>query len=298
MNRTKHIIEAPINLGLKEPVPGREPGVATLPAWLRQHGLYDYISPKTVLTIEPPSYQWVPDPESGVNNTEAIIRYARQLAHAVASKVSQHGFPVVIGGDCSILIGTMLGLKKVGTYGLFFLDGHTDFMGPELSETGGAAGMDLAIVTGYGHHTLTNIDHQQPYVKETLVWCVGNREYNASYVQAIKDSHVHYESLASLREQGALACVRQFLAMMEASPLRGFWIHVDVDVLSDEVMPAVDSRQPGGLSYPEFNVLLKTLLQSEQAAGLQITILDPTLDPSGEITDQFIRNIGPIIAEL
>ena len=298
MNRIKHIIEAPSNLGLKEPAPGHEPGVKMLPSWLRKYGLYHFIAPKAVHRVMPPSYSMTLDRESGVRNAAHIISYSQELAQITTELIAKEIFPIVIGGDCSILLGTMLGLKKVGRYGLFFLDGHTDFITPELSQTGGAAGMDLALVTGRGPDKLTDIDHQKPYVEEIHVWCVGNREYDASYVQPVENSNIHYYSLASLREEGIESCVRQFLIMIEEEKLNGFWIHVDVDVLSDEVMPAVDSRQPGGLSYREFNTLLKVLSQSERAVGLQITILDPSLDSSGEITRQFVENMGPILAAM
>jgi arginase len=71
----------------------------------------------------------------------------------------------------------------------------------------------------------------------------------------------------------------------------GFWVHLDADVLDDEVMPAVDSRQPGGLSYAELIELLRVLLRSELAVGMQVTIFDPELDPTGGIAEEFTSAI-------
>lgn len=71
--------------------------------------------------------------------------------------------------------------------------------------------------------------------------------------------------------------------------LDGFWIHIDVDVLDDTIMPAVDSRQPGGLGYKDFNEILRLLLTDAKATDLEITILDPDLDPSGEYIEDFIH---------
>ena len=81
---------------------------------------------------------------------------------------------------------------------LFFLDGHTDFITPELSGTAGAAGMDLAIVTGHGHEKLTNIYEQGHYVKKENVYCVGNREYDEAYERPVKESSVRYLDLLTL----------------------------------------------------------------------------------------------------
>jgi hypothetical protein len=73
--------------------------------------------------------------------------------------------------------------------------------------------------------------------------------------------------------------------MMETSGVDGFWIHLDADVLDDAIMSAVDSRQPGGLSHSELVELLRGLLRSGLAVGMEVTIFDPELDPTGEIAD-------------
>lgn len=176
------IIEFPSNLGLKEPAPGHEPGVKKLPDWLRKHGFHDLINPSGIYRLDPPAYSMQLDKASGVRNAENINSYAKDQAALLGPILSGGSFPLILGGDCSILIGSALALKKAGNYALFYLDGHTDFMLPELSETGGAAGMDLAFITGYGHEKLSNIDGLKPYIPESQVWCVGNREYDPSYV--------------------------------------------------------------------------------------------------------------------
>jgi arginase len=117
-------------------------------------------------------------------------------------------------------------------------------MWPELSGTKGAAGMDLAIVTGNGHPKLANISGLGPYFKEEHVWCAGNREFDELYVKTITDSNIHYYDLLHLRETEIKNCCHGFLNMINKNRLDGFWIHLDVDVLDDELMPAVDSRDP------------------------------------------------------
>jgi len=192
----------------------------------------------------------------------------------------------------------MLALKQLGNFGLFFLDGHTDYIWPELSHTGGAAGMDLAIVTGHGHDKLANINRQKPYVKEEQSWCVGNREYDdPEYIAAIENSNVNYFDLNRLREYGIEKTISDFLAMADHKNLDGFWIHLDVDVLNDDIMPAVDSRAPGGLSYDELRMILGRLLKSPKATGIEITILDPDLDPEGKYTRLFVEQVGGMLGE-
>jgi len=284
------IIELPFNLGLKEPSPGHEPGVKKMPSWLRAHKFHELIDPENVYTLEAPPYSMDVDEASGVRNADAIIAYAKQQGKIIDTVLAEESFPLLIGGDCSILIGNMLALKKKGNYGLFYLDGHTDFMWPELSHTAGAAGMDLAFVTGHGHDKLVDIDGQKPYVKEEHVYCVGNREYEDWYVELIKKSSIHYVDLHALRHAGIENCIAGFLNMVHSDELDGFWIHIDVDVLNDIIMPAVDSRTPDGLLYDEFNNILQLLLSDSKAAGVEITILDPELDPTGDYTREFVHN--------
>lgn len=293
-----HLIEAPSNLGLQAAPSGVVPAVNQLPAWLKRWGLYEVLAPKDVYTVLPPPYAGEVDPASGVRNADAIGTYSQHLAACITQVVGQGAFALVLGGDCSIMLGVGLGLRKLGPYGLFFLDGHTDYAWPGLSATGGAAGMDLALVTGRGPAKLTNLDGQQPYFCPEHAWSVGNRDTDAAYVAAITASAVQYVDLGALRQQGSQACAQAFLDDMEARQLAGFWIHFDVDVLDQELMPAVDSPQPGGLTYAELAGLLIPLLQSPKVVGLDITILDPSLDPTGDITRQFVAGLQPIFAAL
>lgn len=290
MRDSIYILEFPSNLGLKEPCAGQEPGVKKLPDFLKKHNFHSSLNPRSILRLEPPTYAMTLDEISGVRNADQIVKYAKDQSQMLEKVLSENKFPIVIGGDCSILIGNSLALKNMGPFALFFLDGHTDFMWPVLSHTGGAAGMDLAIVTGYGHDKLTNIDGQKPYFKEEHIWCVGNRTYEEWYVKAIMDSSINYIDLNVLRLYGIKKCISDFLQMVKTEKLDGFWIHVDVDVLNDNIMPAVDSRQPDGLDYEEFNEIIHLLLADTKAIGLEITILDPDLDHSGDYTKKFVNN--------
>jgi len=296
MNSNKiNIFEFPANLGLKKTEFEIEPGVKFLPAWLKKNEFHDRIKPELTFTLQPPVYSMDLDKETGVRNTEKIIGYAIRQAEFLADYLKQDSFQIIIGGDCSILIGNALAMKQKGEYGLFFLDGHTDYILPELSESKQAAAMELGIVTGYGHERLTNILSLKPYFKESNVWCVGNREYDPDGVKPIMDSDINYFDLDTLRKIGIENCTFQFLKMIEENELDGFFIHLDVDVLNDDIMPAVDSRQNDGLNYPEFITLLGMLLSSPIAIGIEITILDPNLDKEGKYTEEFVSNFVKVV---
>lgn len=285
------IVEFTSNLGLKEPQTGKEPGVNRLPDWLWKHNLHRTINPKNIIRVDPPKYSNSKDPETNILNTDSLVTYTREQAYLINNLLSANKFPFVLGGDCSILLGSAMALKQKGNYGLFYLDGHTDFMDISLSETGGAGGMAASIVTGNGHQKLTNILNLSPYIKEENLWCVGNREYDDEYENEIRKSSATYISLQELRKQGITKSVKTFLSEVENKNLDGFWLHIDVDVLNDDIMPCVDSRTPDGLTYEEFNELTSYLFETQKLSGLEITILDPDLDETGQYTKDFVINI-------
>jgi arginase len=289
--REIYIVEFPSNLGLKEPQPGKEPAVKRLPDWFQRHNLHKILDPENTLRLDPPKYTNIKDSETQILNANSLIEYAREQAYLVNNLLTRNKFPFILGGDCSILLGSAIALKQKGNYALFYLDGHTDFMDISLSETGGVGGMAASIVTGNGHEKLTNILNLSPYVKEENLWCVGNREYDDEYENEIRNSSATYISLKDLREKGISNCTAAFLSEVENKNLDGFWLHIDVDVLNDTIMPCVDSRTPDGLTYGEFNELTSYLFQSKKLCGLEITILDPDLDTTGQYTKDFVDNI-------
>lgn len=145
-----YIVEFPSNLGLKEPQPGKEPGVKKLPDWLWKNNLHKFIPHKDIIRLDPPKYTSNKDNETQILNANSLVEYAREQAYLINNLLTQNKFPFILGGDCSILLGSAIALKQKGNYGLFYLDGHTDFMDVSLSETGGVGGMAASIVTGNG----------------------------------------------------------------------------------------------------------------------------------------------------
>jgi len=167
------LITAPSILGLKPS------GVEHLAGRLLSTGLETKLQlqyPVLHLPTINSQYSGLRDADSNCLNTNAIIDFSQHLADIVASTVRLQRFALVLGGDCSILLGIMSGLKPVGSYGLVFLDAHADFYEPEKSLTGEVADMDLAIVTGRGPDKLTNMNDLRPYVRDEHVIQVGQRD--------------------------------------------------------------------------------------------------------------------------
>jgi arginase len=284
IRRPLEIVEAPSNLGLRPPAPGRQPGVRRMPEALRAAGLHARLAPAAVCRVEPPPYSFDLDPRLGVRNARAIRDYSGRLADAIGAALDRAAFPLVLGGDCSILIGAMLALRRRGRFGLLFADGHTDFGTPATSGTGGAAGMDLAIVCGVGLPLLTEVGGTPPLVRDEDVVAFGFRDVDdrGSYPwREVFETRIAMVALARVREVGIEGAVGSALAHLAGRGVAGFWLHVDVDVLDSRLFPAVDSPQPDGLTLEELSVLVRLACGSPLCAGAEVAIYDPDLDPDG-----------------
>lgn len=279
--RPRTVLDAPSNLGLAPPAPGREPGTRRMPDVLRWNGLRARLGARDAGRIQPPPYGTEVHP-SGIRNADAIAAYSRALADAVESIVLRRELAVVLGGDCSILLGNLLGAGRcIDGLGLVFLDGHSDFATPERSGTHGAAGMDLALAVGRGPPLLAALAADGPLVDARSVVHLGMREDDPD----LRASGIPVLDLAEIERRGPAAIAGQVLERLDTFP--GFWIHVDADVLDDTLMPAVDSRVPGGLSYEALVRLLRPLLASPRAIGVEFTIYDPDRDPEGSVGRAF-----------
>jgi arginase len=293
------LIEAPSNLGLAELTPGVEPGVKFFPLAMEKANFQLSAGIQEKINVEAPAYSKAIDPETKVRNADKIVDYSKQLADVLVNVFQKKEVALVIGGDCSILIGAALAMKRKGNYGLFYLDGHTDYVLPEQSGSAGAAGMDLAILAGKGHDKLTDIEGLKPYIDEENIFCCGNRDLSEDwYVNEIKGSDIHYFDLPALRKAGLADTSNQFIEMVTAKKLEGFWIHLDVDVLDDRIMPCVDSRQQDGLSYEELGQVLGPLIHSPLFYGINITIFDPTLDKEGFYGKQLSQQLAQLFKPL
>lgn len=204
-------------------------------------------------------------------------------------------FLVVLGGDCSILLGPALALRRHGRYGLVFVDGHSDFrhLGGNADYVGAAAGEDLALVTGRGQDDLADIDGLAPYVHDRDAVVLGIRD-NDVHLTELADLGIPVRTALAIRAEGARRIASQTVRYLRE--LDGFWVHVDADVLDPLVMPAVDSPCPGGLEHSELAALLGPMLADPRCRGLDVTVFDPDLDPGGTLAARFTETMVEALA--
>lgn len=282
------LISAPSNLGLRPPQPGAVPGTAKAPEALREAGLYTRLAADGAAdagVVLPGRYlAGLPASEPGgpgqVRNQDAILEHAARLAARIRAQLDADRAPLVLGGDCSLLLAAGLALRPRGRYGLVHLDGHTDFRHPGNSaECASLAGEDLAAAVGLHWPAISAAGGAAPHFRPADTVHAGCRdddeglaEATAVLAQVIPARRIH--------QDGAAATAEAVLATVAAGQLDGYWLHVDVDILDPAIMPAVDSPAPGGLAPAELTALLAALAPG--ASGAEVTVFDPDLDPGGQ----------------
>jgi arginase len=267
---------------------------------LRRHGLLERLGAADAGRVEPPPYRPEVDPATGVRNGDTMPAYSIALADRLEELLDAGAFPLVLGGDCSILLGGMLALRRRGRYGLVSVDGGLDFRHPGnahlVGPVGSVAGEDLAVVTGRGAEALTNLEGRRPLVRDADVVAIGHRGLEGFADEVLATPMTLFDA-GTLRRLGPEEVARRAVAALAGRGVEGFWVHVDADVLDPEVMPAVDSPEPGGLSFQELAALLAALTAAEAATGMQLTIFDPELDADGrlaaELTATVVAGLAP-----
>jgi arginase len=276
------IVEAPSALGH---IPEHR-GVERAPEVLLGAGLADGLPARRAGRVEAPGYRAERDPQTKIMNPRALHDYSIVLADALSAVLDRGEFPVVLGGDCSILLGATLALRRRGRYGVLYVDGDADFYQPEVNPLRGAASAsDLAFATGRGPDVVCDIEGRRPLVRDedvAVFACRDEADRERRGCQPLP-AGMRVADTREVRRLGTAAAARAAVAFLARpdGPRDGFWIHVDADVLDESIMRAVDDPRPGGLGWDDLVAVLRTAIGSGLAVGLQVAIYNPDFDPSG-----------------
>jgi arginase len=289
------VLDAPSNLGLRPPTPTSVPGCAKAPGALRDQGLVARLGARDAGCHTPPRFDpggW--QPGDGVSQAADIARYTIRLADRIGAIVEGGEFPLILGGDCSIGLGSALAMRRLGEdrggrVGLVYVDAHSDFRHPGNAKlVGAAAGEALALITGRGQADLAAIEQRRPYIRDSDVVLVGLRGTD-EYRMDLQAGGFAVRSAPDVRAHGASRTAQW--AWGQLSECIGYWIHLDVDVLDPSVMPAVDAPDPGGIAYPELEQLLRGLLGNPECLGLEVTVFDPDFDVEGVYAKDLVATL-------
>jgi arginase len=270
----RRILHVETNLGLR---PG---GVERLGAVLLELGLAERIGARLADGLRAPAFVGRRDPLLGARNVPAVAALAIEQADRVGELLDEGAFPVVLGGDDSVLLGCLLALRRRGSAGLMMLDAHTDFW--DLPDgTGELSDSDLWIATGHGPDVIADLEGRRPLVSPEACVVYGHRDRALQLRDGSRDVYrepMLVRNLGEIRAAGVEDAANHAAAFLAAEHLDRVWLHLDADCLDDAVMPAVDWRVQGGLTPDEVVGLARPLVSRGLIAGMDVTIYNPALD--------------------
>lgn len=266
------VIDAPVDSS------GAGRGEERAPAALREAGLIDRLGARDAGAADARIRDTRRDPDTGVIGAADVRRTSAAIADRVREVLAAGERPLVLGGDCTLLLGVFLALPRGA--GLWFVDGHADFYDGRSSPTGEAADMDLAILTGHGPPGL--IEHEAPLLDPAAVVLLGHRpdELHRDVAEENErlDPAIHALTAPEVRAQGAAKTGAEAAARLADRPA---WLHLDLDVLDESVLPAVSYPQPLGLDWADLAALVRPLAAAPNLLGISVADFDPDRDPDG-----------------
>jgi arginase len=275
------IIGAPMDLGA-----GRR-GVDMGPSAVRVANLNDRIaslgySVEDLGNIIVAQKESVPEGHERARYLHEIQQTCQRLAGAVGLIASQDKFPLVLGGDHSIAIGSMAGLaawyrKQDSRIGLIWIDAHADMNTPEISPSGNVHGMPLACCLGRGPKELTEIEGFAPKVLADNVAVIGLRSVDPEERKIVQQTGVHAYTMRDVDERG-LRSIMQEAIEVATNGTAGFHLSFDMDAVDPHEAPGVGTPVKGGITYREAHLAMETICDCDAMVGLEVVEVNPVID--------------------
>jgi arginase len=297
---------------------GKGGGVAKSPSALRRAGLIQILGHYCETYDEGDVTFTIPttdrDPDSGIIGYDTFISMVQAVYKSVNNALKSHRFPLVIGGDCPILLGCLAAVKEVhgSSSGLLFVDGHEDAYPPDKSPTGEAADMELGFALGMNcEHLHSNmVDNSSwlplPLVDARNICMLCPRDKKVLQKQGLeclssKAVEIFYDDTALRKSKNIEALINRTLRQLRSKTVTvvdKLWLHVDLDVLSTRSMPAVDYQQPGGINWNQLKKITKAIMSSGYTTGMNLTIYNPDMDPDGLFAKRIVNYLGYAVSFL
>jgi arginase len=273
----------------------RGPGVERAPFALREAGLLTALAgagARVVNLSDLSLFPWRDDPEHPRARTLAVVAGAARAAADEMTRALREGFTLVLGGDCSLLAGTVAGTRVAlgRPVGIVHLDANADLNTPETTPSGRLNGMALALAMGRGPAELAL---GAPGVPPKHVALLGYRELDPGEQARVSELALALNADA-VRSCGARAAAE---AALQAIETEAVFLHWDVDVLDAAVMPAKDTVTPGrGLSWDETETLVTALLASPRVVAMEVTEFNPARDPHAALAHKLVGLLSSAFA--
>lgn len=224
-----------------------------------------------------------------------VVRDAEELADAVAMTVADGRFPLVLGGDHSIAIGTMAGLaRREPRQGLIWVDAHADFNTPETTPSGNIHGMPVAAILGDGDPRLANAGGISPKAIAANTVLLGLRDVDPGEADRIRDSDIHYFTMRNIDERGLPAVMQDTLAIVTAGGVANVHLSFDTDAIDPTFAPGTGTPSMGGLSYREAHLMMEILHDADIVTSAEFVEVNPTLDDANKTAELIVELIASL----
>jgi arginase len=284
------IIGTPVDLGA-----GRR-GVDMGPSAIRYAGLKERLEElghrvRDLGNVAVPIAEQIDPPHRGekLRYLDPLVEVNRALARQVAAVVSEGAFPLVLGGDHSLAIGSVNGLAQGRRIGMIWVDAHADFNTAETTPSGNIHGMSVAALTGRGHSTLARLLDASPVLRDSDVALVGIRDVDKLERLALRDAGLHVYTMHDIDRRGLPAVMEEAIGHVSAET-EGFHVSFDMDSLDPSEAPGVGTPVLGGISYREAHLAMELVAESGRLLGLDLVEVNPILDEhnvTAELAVQF-----------
>ncbi|MGZ3609590.1 MAG: arginase [Ktedonobacteraceae bacterium] len=226
----------------------------------------------------------VPQPESQpIGNTrlkylEPILKVSEELADTVTAALEAKEFPLVLGGDHSIALGSITGVTRVyKDISVVWIDAHADFNTEETTPSGNIHGMILAALAGIGDSYLTGIGGWSPKIDPQKIILVGVRDLDRGEREFLRSHNVHVFTMSDIDQRG-ISNVMQEALSLAGKARDGIHLSLDMDALDPVHAPGVGTPVRGGLTYREAHMIMELIAESGHLIGMDVVEVNPILD--------------------
>lgn len=223
--------------------------------------------------------------DSKVRYLADVVRQCEMIGRKVSECVGQGLFPLVLGGDQSVSIGTFTGLAHSSSErGVIWMDAHGDFNTPKTTPSGNIHGMALASVLGYGHPKLARLGGVSPKAREKNTVLIGARDLDGSESRAIAHSKMTVFTMKEMDELGMKKVMTEAIRIAGAG-VDNLHLSFDVDAIDPREAPGTGTPVRGGLTYREAHLAMEMLFDSQKVTSAEFVEVNPMLDVSNQTAD-------------
>ena len=231
-----------------------------------------------------------------LRNLKAITKASVKLAETVDNIVASGAFPLVLGGDHSIAIGTLAGLAKhYQNLGVIWYDAHADLNTKETSPSGNIHGMPLAISLGIGHEGLTAIYGKEAKIKAENIVIIGARSLDDGE-KLIRDKGIKVYTMHEIDRLGMTRVMEETIDYLRGRT-DGVHLSLDLDALDPNDAPGVGTPVAGGISYRESHLAMEMLEESKLITSAEFVEVNPILDEKNRTAEAAVALMGSLFGE-